>query len=133
MVPPPPTPRSPRPGSGRGSPRSAGSRSGYASRSGYGTPGSGSTGAGSGGPGTADGGREGTGAGTDALTIAQLYDRIDDAVRSAVPGEVWVSGEVRSFNVSSRGHCFLDLVDPGAERDAGAAVLKVKCWSSRWA
>ncbi len=74
-----------------------------------------------------------TGAGTDALTIAQLYDRIDDAVRSAVPGEVWVSGEVRSFNVSSRGHCFLDLVDPGAERDAGAAVLKVKCWSSRWA
>ena len=43
-----------------------------------------------------------------------------------------MSGEVRSFNVSSRGHCFIDLVDPANARDSGSPVLKVKCWSSRW-
>ena len=68
----------------------------------------------------------------DALSISELYQRIDRALRSAVPGEVWVSGEVRSFNVSSRGHCYIDLVDPVSARDHGSSVLKVVCWSRKW-
>ncbi len=68
-----------------------------------------------------------------ALTIAELYDQLDRALRAAVPGEVWVSGEVRSFKVSSRGHCYIDLVDPASGTDTGGAVLKVVCWSGRWA
>jgi exodeoxyribonuclease VII large subunit len=72
------------------------------------------------------------GPGPDALSIADLYRRIDRALARAVPGEVWVSGEVRSFNVSSSGHCFLELVDPAVAHDTGTPVLKVVCWSSRW-
>jgi exodeoxyribonuclease VII large subunit len=68
----------------------------------------------------------------DALSIGELYTRIDRALRGALPDEVWVSGEVRSFNVSSRGHCYLDLVDPNSAQDTGSPVLKVVCWSSRW-
>jgi exodeoxyribonuclease VII large subunit len=67
-----------------------------------------------------------------SLTIGDLYARVDQALRHALPGQVWVSGEVRSFNVSSRGHCYLDLVDPIGSHDMGAPVLKVVCWSSRW-
>jgi len=70
--------------------------------------------------------------GSDALTIADLYARIDRALRDALPGQVWVSGEVRSFNVSSRGHCYMDLVDPRHAHDNGTPVLKAVCWSSRW-
>src|SRR5664280_123486 len=68
----------------------------------------------------------------DALSISDLYGRIDRALKGALPGEVWVSGEVRSFNVSSRGHCYLDLVDPVNAQDSGTPVLKVVCWSGRW-
>ncbi len=68
----------------------------------------------------------------DALSISDLYRRIDRALRGAVPGEVWVSGEVRSLNVSSRGHCYIDLVDPVNARDNGSPVLKVVCWSRKW-
>jgi exodeoxyribonuclease VII large subunit len=68
----------------------------------------------------------------NALSISDLYGRIDRALKSALPGEVWVSGEVRSFNVSSRGHCYLDLVDPVNAQDSGTPVLKVVCWSGRW-
>lgn len=68
-----------------------------------------------------------------SLSIGDLYSRVDRALREALPGEVWVSGEVRSFNVSSRGHCYLDLVDPMGAQDMGAPVLKVVCWSGRWA
>jgi exodeoxyribonuclease VII large subunit len=67
-----------------------------------------------------------------ALTITELYGRVDRALRDALPGEVWVSGEVRSFNVSSRGHCYIDLVDPKNAQDTGSPVLKVVCWSGRW-
>jgi exodeoxyribonuclease VII large subunit len=67
-----------------------------------------------------------------SLSIADLYGRIDRALRAALPGQIWVSGEVRSFNVSSRGHCYIDLVDPTGAHDTGSPVLKVVCWSSRW-
>jgi exodeoxyribonuclease VII large subunit len=68
---------------------------------------------------------------SDALSIADLYGRIDRALRGALPGQLWVSGEVRSFKVSARGHCYIELGDP-ADRSASAPVLKVVCWSSRW-
>jgi exodeoxyribonuclease VII large subunit len=68
----------------------------------------------------------------DALSISALYARIDRALKGALPGQVWVSGEVRSFNVSSRGHCYMDLVDPSHAQDSGSPVLKVVCWSGRW-
>jgi exodeoxyribonuclease VII large subunit len=70
--------------------------------------------------------------GPDALSIGDLYRRIDRALARAIPGEVWVTGEIRSFNVSSSGHCFLELVDPAAGHDTSTPVLKVVCWSSRW-
>ncbi len=68
----------------------------------------------------------------DSLSIGDLYLRIDAALKGALPGDLWVSGEVRSINVSSRGHCYLELVDPRNARDHGTPVLKVVCWSSRW-
>jgi exodeoxyribonuclease VII large subunit len=67
-----------------------------------------------------------------SLSIADLYGKVDRALRAALPGQLWVSGEVRSFNVSSRGHCYIDLVDPTGAHDTGSPVLKVVCWSSRW-
>ena len=74
----------------------------------------------------------GDGATPDALTIADLYDRVDRAVRSAFPDDVWITGEVRSMNVLRSGHCFLDLVDPSQAEDSGAPKLDVKCWAGTW-
>ena len=67
-----------------------------------------------------------------ALSIGELYGRIDRTLKKAFPDDLWVSGEVRSFNVSPRGHCFIDLVDPSHAQDAASPVLKVKCWSRTW-
>ena len=70
--------------------------------------------------------------GADALTVSQLYDRVDRAVRGAFPEEVWVTGEVRSMKVLTKGHCFLDLVDPAQADDPGAPTLSAKCWAGTW-
>jgi exodeoxyribonuclease VII large subunit len=75
---------------------------------------------------TADGGTP------DALTVTQLYDRVERAVRSAFPEDVWVTGEVRSMKVLTKGHCFLDLVDPAQADDPGAPMLGAKCWAGTW-
>ena len=69
---------------------------------------------------------------TDALTVSQLYDRVDRAVRGAFPDDVWVTGEVRSMKVLTKGHCFLDLVDPTQADDPGAPTLSAKCWAGTW-
>jgi exodeoxyribonuclease VII large subunit len=68
----------------------------------------------------------------DALSVSQLYDRIDRAVRGAFPGDVWVTGEVRSMKVLTKGHCFIDLVDPAQAHDPGAPTLSAKCWAGTW-
>jgi exodeoxyribonuclease VII large subunit len=67
------------------------------------------------------------------MSIRDFYRRIDRALHGALPGEVWISGEVRSLNVSSKGLCYIDLVDPVHARDNSSPVLKVVCWSRRWA
>ncbi len=68
----------------------------------------------------------------DALSVSQLYDRVERAVRGAFPDEVWVTGEVRSMKVLTKGHCFLDLVDPAQADDPGAPTLSAKCWAGTW-
>ena len=68
----------------------------------------------------------------DALTVSELYDRVDRAVRGAFPEGVWVTGEVRSMKVLTKGHCFLDLVDPAHADDPGAPTLSAKCWAGTW-
>jgi exodeoxyribonuclease VII large subunit len=68
----------------------------------------------------------------DALTVSELYDQVDRAVRGAFPEAVWVMGEVRSMKVLTKGHCFLDLVDPAQADDPGAPTLSAKCWAGTW-
>src|SRR5208283_4665670 len=48
--------------------------------------------------------------GNQALSITDLYARVDRAVRSSFPEEVWITGEIRSLKVNANGHCFIDLV-----------------------
>jgi exodeoxyribonuclease VII large subunit len=71
-------------------------------------------------------------AGPDALSITDLYARVDRAVRSSFPDEVWITGEIRSLKVNANGHCFIDLVDPANSQGSGAPQLSVKCWANRW-
>jgi len=71
-------------------------------------------------------------AGPPALTIAEFYRRVDRAISTSFPEELWITGEIRSMKVLPRGHCFIDLVDPTNAQDSGAPTLNVKCWSTRW-
>jgi exodeoxyribonuclease VII large subunit len=71
-------------------------------------------------------------AGPEALSITDLYARVDRAVRTTFPEEIWITGEIRSLKVNANGHCFIDLVDPGNAQGSGAPQLSVKCWANRW-
>ena len=46
------------------------------------------------------------------LTVAGLLNTLDAAVGAAVPGPVWVRGEVSGFQRTSHGAAFFRLVDP---------------------
>ena len=70
--------------------------------------------------------------GADALSITEFYSRVDRALRTAFPDELWITGEIRSMKVLPRGHCFIDLVDPDQRPGRGAPTLNAKCWSTQW-
>jgi exodeoxyribonuclease VII large subunit len=48
----------------------------------------------------------------DTLTVAQLLDTLGEAVGMAMPGPVWVRGEVSGLQRTNRGAAFFRLVDP---------------------
>jgi exodeoxyribonuclease VII large subunit len=47
----------------------------------------------------------------ETLGVAELLDRLELAIASAMPGAVWVRGEVSGFRRTSRGAAFFRLVD----------------------
>lgn len=69
---------------------------------------------------------------TPALTVSELYDKVDRVVRTAFAEELWITGEIRSMNVLRNGHLFLDLVDPSQGNEAAAPKLSAKCWAGTW-
>jgi exodeoxyribonuclease VII large subunit len=73
-----------------------------------------------------------TGQDGESLSISDLYQTVDRAIKTAVRGHVWVAGEVRSVTVSSRGICYIDLVDPATRQESDRPVLRAVCWSSQW-
>lgn len=51
---------------------------------------------------------------TATLTVSELVGLLDTAVTAAVPGPVWVQGEVSEYRRTGRGAAFFRLVDPNA-------------------
>ncbi len=65
-------------------------------------------------------------------TVAQLTERIREAVAEAFPAMVWVTGEVANLTRSNAGHTYLDLMERvpvggGNEQ----ALLRAVIWESR--
>jgi exodeoxyribonuclease VII large subunit len=72
---------------------------------------------------------------TGILSIADLYDEVDDALARTFPRsrQLWVRGEIHNVSDQPRtGHCYLDLIDPETSGQRQAPVLRVKCWRSTW-
>jgi exodeoxyribonuclease VII large subunit len=49
---------------------------------------------------------------SETLTVGGLLDALDQALSTAVPGPLWVRGEVSGLSRTSRGAVFFRLVDP---------------------
>lgn len=49
---------------------------------------------------------------TDTLTVAELLATVESAVVSAIPGPIWVRGEVVDFRRTARGAGFFRIADP---------------------
>ena len=72
--------------------------------------------------------------GREVLSIAAFYDQVTAALDAAFParGDLWVRGEVQKYT-ESRGHAYIDLIDPDETGARTPSVLNVKCWQRTWA
>jgi len=72
--------------------------------------------------------------GREVLSIAAFYDQVTAALDVAFPahGDLWVRGEVQKCT-ESRGHAYIDLIDPDETGARTPSVLNVKCWQRTWA
>jgi exodeoxyribonuclease VII large subunit len=65
-----------------------------------------------------------------ALSVAQFFDRVRQALAGEFPEAIWIVGEIRSVR-ESKGHHYIELADEGSERRT-AAQLEVACWARNW-
>ena len=59
------------------------------------------------------------------FTVGQLGALIGEALDAAVPGSVWVRGEVSHFHASANGHAYFELVEKDGRRAEVRAVVRV--------
>jgi exodeoxyribonuclease VII large subunit len=63
------------------------------------------------------------GTGEPTFSVAELSDRIGNAVRAAFRDEVWVRGEIRDLTRARSGHVYFTLVDPDPTLTACLSVM----------
>ena len=70
----------------------------------------------------------------EAWSISRLLGGIETVLTDVFPKnrKLWIRGEIQKISDAS-GHCYIDLVDPGASAERYPPVLKVKCWKTSWA
>jgi exodeoxyribonuclease VII large subunit len=64
------------------------------------------------------------------FSVTELNTVIRDALREAVPENVWVRGEVQGLNQSRAGHMYFQLVEKDERRDRVQAALDVALFRS---
>ncbi|MEZ5238633.1 MAG: exodeoxyribonuclease VII large subunit [Microthrixaceae bacterium] len=69
--------------------------------------------------------------GDDTWGVAELHEAINELFADRFGPTIWVTGELRSLNRSTRGHTYFDLVEPDPGSDYGAAKLSVTLFAGR--
>jgi len=65
------------------------------------------------------------------LTVQQLCNAVEDAIKSVFPKEVWIEGVISSLRRSPNGHVYFDLLDSNEELGASTkSVISVTLFSS---
>ncbi|MFL6242013.1 MAG: exodeoxyribonuclease VII large subunit, partial [Acidimicrobiia bacterium] len=64
------------------------------------------------------------------LSVTELNTTIRDAIRGAIPENVWVRGEVQGFRESRAGHVYFQLVEKDERRNRVQAALDVALFRS---
>ncbi len=70
---------------------------------------------------------------SSALSVTELYDELSAAIGEVFPARslVWVRGDIQKIS-ESRGHRYIDLVDPDKADDRWPTKLSLKCWKTTW-
>jgi exodeoxyribonuclease VII large subunit len=58
-------------------------------------------------------------------TVGELNAAVSNALAAALPGSVWVRGEVSHFHASANGHAYFELIEKDGRRDDVRSVLRV--------
>ncbi|MFO7938428.1 MAG: exodeoxyribonuclease VII large subunit [Bacteroidales bacterium] len=64
------------------------------------------------------------------LTLLELNKNIQSTIRSGFPERVWVIGEISEIKTNRNGHCYFELVEKDAIKDALIAKARGIIWSS---
>ncbi len=66
-----------------------------------------------------------------SFTVSELNKFIKDVLTSAIPGAVWVCGEIQGYRTDAKGHAYFELVENEEESHAVKAKIRASIWNTR--
>ena len=78
-----------------------------------------------------DAGQMPLGPGNATWTVSGLASAIEDTIKDAFGGEVWVRGEIVGYSAAASGHIYFNLVEPGTGSDRRGARMRVALFKGR--
>lgn len=66
----------------------------------------------------------------DSISLYELTERIQDAVRLNFEQQVWVRAEIGELRENAAGHCYMELIEKSDDSDTLTAKVKATCWAS---
>jgi exodeoxyribonuclease VII large subunit len=67
-----------------------------------------------------------------AISLLELQNNIQSAIRNNLDMHYWVIAEISELNVNYRGHCYLSLVEKNKTGDNVKAKARAIIWASRY-
>jgi exodeoxyribonuclease VII large subunit len=66
-----------------------------------------------------------------SFTVSELNKFIRDVLSSAIPGAVWVCGEIQGFRTDQKGHAYFELCENEEDSHAVKAKIRASIWNTR--
>jgi exodeoxyribonuclease VII large subunit len=67
-----------------------------------------------------------------SVTLAELLNRVSQALKKEIPGSWWIMAEVLEINVNRSGHCYLELIEKSEADSSLLARARATIWASRF-
>lgn len=66
------------------------------------------------------------------ISLSELTENIEKGLKKALPREYWITAEISELTITSKGHCYLELIEKPKDSNTITAKIKATIWANNF-